>query len=55
MDLVEEFEREYRQDEENIRWQEVKEDKKMFSKELPERYLVKLIYGYKNKKYNREY
>jgi len=56
MELVEEFEREYcREKEEEVRWQEADEEKKVFSRELPGKYMVKLLYGWGNKKYNREY
>ena len=56
MELVEEFEREYsREEKEEVRWQEAEEDKKTFSRELPGRYTVKLLYRWENKKYNREY
>ena len=56
MELVEEFEREYRrEEEEEVRWQEAEEERKMFSRELPGRYTVKLLYRWGNKKYNREY
>jgi len=53
MELVEEFKKEYsRNEEEKVRQQEVKEDRKMFSRELPGRYMAKLLYGWENKKYN---
>jgi len=56
MELVEEFEREYcREEEEEVRQQEADEEKKVFSRELPGRYMAKLLYGWGNKKYNREY
>jgi len=56
MELVKEFEREYhREEEEEVRRQETKEDKKVFSSELPGRYTTKLLYGWGNKKYNQEY
>jgi len=56
MELVEEFERNYsREEEEVVRWQEAKEDKKVFNRELPGRYTAKLLYGWGNKKYNQEY
>jgi len=45
MELVEEFEREYhREEEEEVRQQEAKEDRNMFSRELPGRYTAKLLY-----------
>jgi len=56
MELVEEFEREYsREEEEEVRYQKAEEDKKMFSRELLERYMAKLLYKWRNKKYDREY
>ena len=45
IELVEEFEREYCREEEEVRQQEAEEDRKMFSRELPERYIAKLLYG----------
>jgi len=55
MRLVEEFKKEYsRNEEEKVRQQE-KEEEKMFSRELPKRYTVKLLYRWGNKRYNREY
>ena len=57
MELVEEFEREYRreEEEEEVRRQEADKEKKVFSRELPGRYTAKLLYRWGNKKYNREY
>jgi len=56
MELVEEFKKEYRrEEEEEVRWQETEENKKVFSRELPGRYMAKLLYGWGNKKYDREY
>jgi len=56
MELMEEFEREYSREEENeVRWQETKNDKETLNRGLPERYTAKLLYGWNNKKYNREY
>ena len=56
MELVEEFEKEYRREEkEEVRWQEAEEDRKVFSRELLGRYTAKLLYGWGNKKYDREY
>jgi len=56
MELVEEFKREYRrEEEEEMIQQETEEEERVFSKELPERYTAKLLYGWGNKKYNREY
>jgi len=51
IELVKEFEKEYhRKEEEEVRLQEAKEDREMFSKELPGRYTAKLLYGWSNKK-----
>jgi len=45
MKLVKEFEKKYqREEEEEVRWQEAKEDKKVFSRELPGRYIAKMLY-----------
>jgi len=56
MELVEEFEKEYcRKEEEEVRQQEAEEDRKMFSRELPGKYMVKLLYSWGNKKYNWKY
>ena len=45
MELVEEFKKEYsREEEKEVRQQEKKEKGKTFSRELPERYMVKLLY-----------
>ena len=44
--LVQEFEKEYkREEEEETRWQERKEEKDVFSRELPGKYMAKLLYG----------
>ena len=54
MELVEEFKKEYdREEEEEVKWQE--RDKAVFSRELPRRYMTKLLYRWGNKKYNWEY
>ena len=46
MELVEEFERSYsREEEEEVRQQEAREDKKAFNRELLRRYMAKLLYG----------
>jgi len=46
MELVEEFEKEHsRNEEEEVRQQEAEEDRKTFSRELPGRYMIKLLYG----------
>jgi len=56
MELVKEFTKEYsREEEEEVRWQEAEGDRKTFSRELPGRYTAKLLYGWGNKRYDREY
>ena len=56
MELIKEFEREYRrEEEEEVRQQEADKEKGVFSRELPGRYMAKLLYGWGNKKYDREY
>ena len=56
MELVEEFERNYsREEEEKVRWQEAKENKRTFNRQLLGRYTAKLLYGWGNKKYDQEY
>jgi len=56
MELVEEFEREYhREEEEEVRQQEEEEDNKMFRRELLGRYTAKMLYGWGNKRYDKEY
>jgi len=46
MELVKEFEREYRrEEEEEVRQQEADEEKGVFNRELPGRYMAKLLYG----------
>jgi len=55
-DLVEEFEKEYgREEEKEIRWQEKEEEKNTFNRELLGKYMVKLLYGWGEKKYEQEY
>jgi len=45
MELVEEFEKKYRrEEEEEVKWQEAEENRKVFSRELLERYIAKLLY-----------
>ena len=56
MELVEEFEKRYsREEAEEVKWQQAEEERKVFSRELPGRYTAKLLYGWGNKKYDREY
>jgi len=44
-ELVEEFEREYGEEAEELRQQEVEEEEKKFSHELPREFMAKLLYG----------
>jgi len=44
-ELVEEFEREYREEAEELRRQELEEEEKEFSRELPREFMAKLLYG----------
>ena len=53
-ELVEEFEREYGEEVEELRWQEQEEEKKEFSWELPREFTAKLLYGWGRKRYERE-
>jgi len=55
-ELVEEFEREYGgTEEEEARWQETEENRKVFNRELLGKYMEKLLYGWGEKKYKQEY
>jgi len=55
-ELVEEFEKEYKRiEEEEVRQQETKEDKKTFNRGLLGRYTVKLLYEWEKRKYEQEY
>ena len=53
-ELVEEFERKYRKEVEKLRQQELGEEKKEFSWELPREFTAKLLYSWKKKRYKRE-
>jgi len=52
--LVEEFEREYGEEDKEVRQQEQVEKEKESNRGLPERYTAKLIHGWGNMKYKRE-
>ena len=53
---MEEFEKEYgREEEKEVRQQETEEDKKVFNRELPGKYMAKLLYGWGERKYEQEY
>ena len=46
MEAVDEFERKYsRKEEEKTRRQEIEENRKTFSQEIPRRYTAKMLYG----------
>jgi len=53
-ELVEEFEREYREEAEEVRQQEEENDEKEFSRELPGRFTAKILWEWSNKKYKRQ-
>jgi len=53
-ELVEEFERIYGKKVEELRQQELEEEKKEFSWELPREFTVKLLYGWGKRRYKRE-
>ena len=52
--LVEEFEREYGEEDKEVRQQEQIEEEKEFDRGLPGRYMAKLVHGWGNRKYKRE-
>ena len=43
--MVKEFEKEYREEAKEIRWQKLEEEEKEFSQELPREFIAKLVYG----------
>jgi len=53
-ELVEEFEREYGEEVEELRWQEQEEEEKEFSWELPREFIAKLLYSWGRRRYKRE-
>ena len=53
-ELVEEFEREYGKEVEELRQQELEEEEKKFSQELPREFMAKLLYSWEKRKYKRE-
>jgi len=53
-ELVEEFEREYGEEAEELRRQELEEEEKEFSRELPREFMTKLLYGWGKRRYERE-
>ena len=53
-EAIEEFEREYQWDIEEVNWQE--REKGIFERgELPERFMAKKLFGWSDKKYDKEY
>jgi len=53
-ELVEEFEREYGEEAEELRRQKLEEEEKEFSRELPREFTAKLLYGWGKRRYERE-
>ena len=53
-ELVEEFEREYGKEAEELRRQKLEEKEKKFSQELPREFTAKLLYGWGWRRYERE-
>jgi len=53
-ELVEEFRREYREEAEELRQQELEEEEREFSWELLREFTAKLLYGWGKKRYKRE-
>ena len=53
-ELVEEFEREYGEEAEELRRQELEEKEKEFSRELPREFMAKLLYGWGRRRYERK-
>jgi len=53
-ELVEEFEREYGEEAEELRRQELVEKEKEFCRELPREFMAKLLYGWGRRRYEKE-
>ena len=53
-ELVEEFEKIYREETEELRQQELEEKEKEFSWELPREFTAKLLYSWEKKRYEKE-
>ena len=53
-ELVEEFERIYREEVKKLRQQKLEEEEKEFSRELPREFIAKLLYGWRKRRYKRE-
>jgi len=55
-EVVEEFEREYCRDMEDVRRQEKEENKGIFTREeLPGRFMARKLFGWSDKRYDEEY
>ena len=55
-EAVEEFEKEYYRDMDNVRRQERKENKGIFTRgELPGRFTARKLFGWSDKRYDKEY
>ena len=52
--MVEEFEREYGEEAEELRRQEQEEEKEEFSRELPREFMAKLLFGWGKRRYEKE-
>ena len=53
-ELVEEFERMYKEKDEELRQQEQEEEEKEFCQELPREFTARLLYGWGKRRYERE-
>ena len=53
-ELVEEFEKVYKEEDEELRRQEQEEEEKEFCRELPREFTAKLLYGWGKRRYERE-
>jgi len=53
-ELVEEFERIYREEVKKLRQQKLEEEEKEFSRELPREFIAKLLYGWRKRRYEKE-
>ena len=53
-ELVEDFEREYGKEVEELRRQEQEEKEKEFSRELPREFTARILYGWGRKRYEKE-
>jgi len=53
-ELVEEFERDYREETKEIKRQEKEDNQKVFSRGLPGRFTAKILWEWSNKEYDRQ-